>query len=146
MKKLNKDKPHYHVSGHGCACFEQDGLLFDDEGCEVVEVAGEESASVVTDEAAAALVEELGQLKDLLAQKEGTLGELTEKVAALEKNAEEFEGHFAEANRKLKQADDRYEEEVSRADGLQKKVSELEKQLADVDFPAPPGDGKAAKK
>lgn len=145
MRKLKRDKPHYSVTGHVGAVFEQDGVLFDDAGDEVVEVEG---ANVPVGDQGE-LTEELGQLRDQLEQKNGEVAELIEKLDKALQDVERLEAADAELKRNLNKADEGYELEVSRADGLQAKVTELEAKiaeletkLADAAFPALPGKDK----
>lgn len=155
MKQLDRKRAFYQVSGHVGAVFEQDGVLFDDSGNEFIEDQECGANPVLGDETAAALAEESGRLRDLLDQKQGEIAGQAEKLEELTRLNEEMSVGLNELQRKLKKADEQYEEEVSRADGLQAKVADLEKQLAEMndagfpDLPSQPatgGNGKADKK
>ena len=148
MKNLDRGKPFYQVTGHATAVFEQEGVLFDDEGKEVIEVEdlGQGvSGPIYTPEEA----EEAGKLRDLLGQKTAELDELTAELEAVKDGADKKEIELTQLRQSLKDADVKYEEEVSRIDGLQAKniqleakVAELEAKIADAAFPAPPADKK----
>lgn len=131
MKKLNRDKDYYQVMGHAGAAFEQDGCLFDDEGNEVVEAAAEE-LETETGGDNSALVEEIGRLKDLLSQKDATLSEASADLEkALDREAT-ANLKAADLEKRVNAAEKLHEEEVSRADGLQAKVAELEANLVEL--------------